>query len=63
MGEVPSWIIGVILLGVNSSSSVYLKILMLGAISFASLSLFWGMRSASLLPVPCSVGSALAWSS
>ena len=61
--EVPRWIIGVILAFVNSSSSVYVKIFMLGAIILASLRLFWAMRSASLLPVPCSVGSAFAWSS
>ena len=52
-----------ILVFVNSSSSVYVKIFMLGTMSFASLSLFWAIRSASLLPVPFSVGSALAWSS
>ena len=57
------WIIGAILVFVNSSSSVYVKIFMLGAMSLASLSLFWAIRSASLLPVPCSVGSAFAWSS
>ena len=52
-----------ILAVVNSSSSVYVKIFMLRAIIFASSSLFWAIRSASLLPVPCSVGSAFAWSS
>ena len=56
-------IIGVILVFVNNSSSVYVKIFMWGAMSLASVSLFWAIRSASLLPVPCSVGIALAWSS
>ena len=60
MGELPSWIIGVVLVVVNSSSSVYVKIVMLGAICLASWSLFWAIRSASLLPVPCSVGRAFA---
>ena len=55
--------IRVILVFVNSSSSVYVKIFMLGAMSLASLILFWAIRSASLLPVPCSVGIAFAWSS
>ena len=55
--------IGVILVFVNSSSSVYVKIFMLGAMSLASLILFWAIRSASLLPFPCSVGIAFAWSS
>ena len=34
-------VVGVILVFVNSSSSVYVKIFMLGSMSFASLSLFW----------------------
>ena len=39
-GELPICMIGVILVFVNSSSSVYVKIFMLGAMSLASLILF-----------------------
>ena len=47
----------------NKSFNVYLKTCMFGAIRRASWILFWAIRSASLLPVPCSVGVALGWSS
>ena len=62
-GKSPIFIIGVVLVVVNKSSMVYEKTLRFGAISRASLILFCAMRSASLLPVPCSVGVVFFWSS
>ena len=35
---------------------------MFEVISLASLSLFWAIRSATLLPVPCSVGTVFSLS-
>ena len=47
----------------NSSFSVYVKSRMLGTITRASSILSCAIKSASLLPVPCSVGVVFGWSS